>query len=461
MSGISGGPPNGALPAGSTQILSTPVQPDTSNNKAPIATSGTGQPAAIQPASTNLTVRILSATRGQVLLDLPQGQMRAQLPEGFSGARNLTLQMTSTPTSTANPQSPNPGSMPAAAGQQQTVKLTAIDGKPLQQPMTIRLMPPDAPDVLPARLSDPMPAMLSRQTAQGTERLGTVTIQMTAAPSTSVGNTIPASVPVHQNLTGVVQTTATGDRSIQLGRYSLTPQISLKDLPNLTPITVRIVEFANLPKLPTDRNSALDALARALLGERATTDVRKTGLNDGPDLARALVRLVRQVGAPQPASTISSMVADDHAAGDLKAARSMPFNVAAISDVEVQPIRSDDTRGVLVPFGGHDGEEPRPLAVWQRQAESDDPGQADRQHVMFTLDLSELGQIRIDLSHNPERLDATVTSANRLPDELRAELADLYGAGLELTGLAGLLVTRVDVREAAPPVPASLQDFEI
>ena len=72
-------------------------------------------------------------------------------------------------------------------------------------------------------------------------------------------------------------------------------------------------------------------------------------------------------------------------------------------------------------------------------------------NFVVTLDLSQLGDLRIDGRVEAKNVDLILRTGRPLPREMRAEILELFTATLERTGVAGRL--RFQPGGPFPPLP--------
>jgi len=106
-------------------------------------------------------------------------------------------------------------------------------------------------------------------------------------------------------------------------------------------------------------------------------------------------------------------------------------------------------RGLASLFG-----EPRFLAgltIWAKMPETRPSSEEESEEVVLNLNLSQLGPVTLRLRARPGHLHTTVTTREPLARALCLEIADLFGAAMELTGDVAWLVFKTGPEAGCAP----------
>ncbi|MCB9944771.1 MAG: hypothetical protein H6851_14270 [Geminicoccaceae bacterium] len=238
-----------------------------------------------------------------------------------------------------------------------------------------------------------------------------------------------------------------------LGQGQLRIEVPMPDLPDDAIVGVSLV--SPVPAAASDGGSTLEdgveMLMRALM-IRAGAD-RPTQGQRLPVDERLAQRLISRDDALRRSAETSDRADAPTRHGHAPAERPLP-------DTARPPILDSGPEGWRGFAGMLGDQDPGvPLSQWLRRGSVDDRGRSvddDHDHMAMTLELSEIGRVRIDLYLDGSILRAAISTERPLSPAIRMNIADLFGAALELTGHEGQIVFRNDRRHTGQPVHSHL-----
>jgi len=335
-------------------------------------------------------------------------------------------------------------------GERQVGRLLAVDGRPLASPETVTLQAATTAD---AAARDPV--MLGGQTAYEAElhqadggRLArNLLVRLAPAmDSAAAAGALRGRAVTMTASAGLASAgSAGGGTAVEVGGYRFVLVKAALGLPSGHPVDLFPVS-PNLSAEIGEDGLAVERLVATAVGAGGggPEPLDRPRLPADTRLAAALLRLARTLDV--------TIEADE--TGRPGAPSGEPWADPARRLAGSAMATSEGWRGVLATLAGAGGESVT-LGLWRDRQERDgERGEPGRQpfRIGITLELSRLGRARLDLLVMASRCDAILTCADPVAAADRIHVGDLFGAGLELAGLEGSIVFRVDRRQAAPPI---------
>ena len=241
---------------------------------------------------------------------------------------------------------------------------------------------------------------------------------------------------------------------LALGPALLVVEEPIPELPEEALVGVRLVDPMQGVGIDGQGSpdDGVEALMRALMA-RAKAHDGSSGMRLPVDerLGQRLLDQDARLRLPAPAGSAGE---EGRAHGTASAGERASMDTARPAVIDGGP---DGWRGIAGMLGEHDPAVP--LSQWLKEARNEGDGRdadPDRDHLALHLEFSELGRVRVDLYLDDGLLRASVVTERELPPPIRLEIADLFGAALELSGMDGQLVFRVDRRGAGQPTASAV-----